>query len=197
MVVTETEGKIKKVRTMFRFGRVCKPRLTKSQNIFLAILFLILLSITLLDQYDKKPKAETIIPENEEVVVKVHKRHILSVVVNYTDDKLRYEANAHYWDYVCGYNVEDLRSHPLFPFMPFRRDTVDNLYIKERDLQFGARVFGYLHPAADGFYQFAISSDDCSEFWLSTNEDPLNTELIAAVGGGNGEYQVIMFLEFY
>ena len=187
MAVTKTDEIIKNIRTMFRFGRVCKHRLTKSQNIFLAILFLFLLSITLFDQYDKKTKAETIIPENEEVVVKAHRRHILSVVVNYTDDKLRYEANAHYWDYVCGYNVEDLRSHPLFPFMPFRRDTVDNLYIKEQDLQFGARVFGYLHPSTDGFYQFAISSDDCSEFWLSINEDPLNTELIAAVGGGNGE----------
>lgn len=187
MVVTKSDEIIKNIRIMFRFVRICKPGLTKSQYTILAVLFLLLLSVTLLNQYDKKQKAETMLPENEEVVVKAHKRHILSVVVNYTDDKLRYEANAHYWDYVCGYNVEDLRSHPLFPFMPFRRDTIDNLYIKEQDLQFGARVFGYLHPATDGFYQFAISSDDCSEFWLSTGEDPLNTQLIAAVGGGNGE----------
>lgn len=114
------------------------------------------------------------------------KRHILSVVRNRTDQNLKYAANVHFWDYVCGYNVEDLRSHPLFPYSPFRRDVTESLFIKLSDIQFGARVFGYITPPADGFYKFAVSSDDCSELWLSTNADPLNSQLIASVTGKTG-----------
>lgn len=115
------------------------------------------------------------------------KRHILSVVRNRTDQSLKYAANVHFWDYVCGYNVEDLRSHPLFPYSPFRRDVTESLFIKLSDIQFGARVFGYITPPADGFYKFAVSSDDCSELWLSTNADPLNSQLIASVTGKTGK----------
>lgn len=33
-----------------------------------------------------------------------------------------------------------------------------------------------------GDFQFAVSSDDNSEFWLSSDESPLNARLLAYVG---------------
>ena len=38
---------------------------------------------------------------------------------------------------------------------------------------------GYIHPPSNGSYTFWISSDDASELWLSTDEDPVNKVLIA------------------
>lgn len=36
--------------------------------------------------------------------------------------------------------------------------------------------------ACSGDFQFAVSSDDNSEFWLSSDESPLNSRLMAYVG---------------
>jgi hypothetical protein len=45
--------------------------------------------------------------------------------------------------------------------------------------EYGARVRGYICVPQSGNYRFAISSDDQSELWLSTNEDPTNKRKIA------------------
>ncbi|XP_065665035.1 N-acetyl-beta-glucosaminyl-glycoprotein 4-beta-N-acetylgalactosaminyltransferase 1 isoform X3 [Hydra vulgaris] len=122
-------------------------------------------------KYDEKPKG----------------RHVMSIISNNENyATLKHSVNVHYWYYICGYTVEDLRSHPLFPYLPFHRDTIDSLHFKRSELQFGARIFGYIHPPIDGFYIFAISSNDCSELWLSSDTDPLNLELLAQVGGSAG-----------
>jgi hypothetical protein len=43
---------------------------------------------------------------------------------------------------------------------------------------YGERVSGYLVPPVTGNYNFFISSDDNSEFWLSTDDSPANKVLI-------------------
>jgi hypothetical protein len=48
---------------------------------------------------------------------------------------------------------------------------------------YGSRIRGYLHPPATGSYTFWISSDDRSELWLSTNDDPSLKLKIASVTG--------------
>jgi glucose/arabinose dehydrogenase len=48
---------------------------------------------------------------------------------------------------------------------------------------YGSRIRGYLHPASTGNYTFWIASDDKSELWLSTNDDPLLKSRIASVSG--------------
>jgi signal transduction histidine kinase len=44
-----------------------------------------------------------------------------------------------------------------------------------------ARVRGYVHPPTTGTYRFWIASDDSSELWLGTHEDPKTARPIAAV----------------
>jgi hypothetical protein len=48
---------------------------------------------------------------------------------------------------------------------------------------YGSRVRGFLCVPASGNYTFWIASDDHSELWLSTDEDPANKEKIAFVTG--------------
>jgi hypothetical protein len=49
-----------------------------------------------------------------------------------------------------------------------------------------ARVRGFLVPAASGEHRFWIASDNESELWLSTDEDPAKKRRIAGVLGGGG-----------
>ncbi|MHC4283284.1 MAG: PA14 domain-containing protein [Planctomycetota bacterium] len=40
-------------------------------------------------------------------------------------------------------------------------------------------MHGFLYPPVSGDYTFWISSDDASELWLSTDDNPANKALIA------------------
>jgi hypothetical protein len=44
---------------------------------------------------------------------------------------------------------------------------------------YGSQIQGYFHPDNDGWYRFAIASDDAGELWLSTDSNPENKEAIA------------------
>ncbi len=46
-----------------------------------------------------------------------------------------------------------------------------------------SRIRKYVLYAGD--FQFAVSSDDNSEFWLSSDDSPLNARLLAYVGKVN------------
>lgn len=48
---------------------------------------------------------------------------------------------------------------------------------------YGSRVRGYVIPPTTGNYTFWIASDDRSELWLSTDENPGNKKKIAEVAG--------------
>lgn len=54
---------------------------------------------------------------------------------------------------------------------------------------YGSRVRGYLCVPSTGSYTFWIASDDHSELWLSTDEDPLNKVKIASVTGNTSRRQ--------
>jgi hypothetical protein len=53
---------------------------------------------------------------------------------------------------------------------------------------YGSRVRGYLCPLIDGDYTFWIASDNCSELWLSFNENPENAVLIADIHAEGGSH---------
>jgi len=86
------------------------------------------------------------------------------------------------WSEICGMSVDTLRNWPHFPYFPSQRSFVTEFRrIQLPSVDSGERIFGFVHPQVSGIYKFAITSDDTSELWLSKNEDPASSEMIARV----------------
>ena len=95
--------------------------------------------------------------------------------------------NVHMWSEICGMSVDTLRNWPHFPYFPSQRSFVSKFRRTQLpSVDSGERIFGFVHPQVSGMYKFAITSDDTSELWLSRNEDPASSEMIARVYSPDG-----------
>ncbi len=88
------------------------------------------------------------------------------------------------WTGIDGVQVADLTSHPTYPNNPTSSEIIATFesqsYIGD---SYGLRVRGYIVPPETGSYTFWIASDDNSELWLSSDENPVNIGRIAYNNG--------------
>ncbi|MBN2129222.1 MAG: hypothetical protein JW741_06980, partial [Sedimentisphaerales bacterium] len=87
-----------------------------------------------------------------------------------------------YYDTIGGPFVVELTNEARYPYNPTSRNYPTSFECPmDWDNDYGTRMRGFLHPPESGDYTFWIASDDLSELWLSTDEDPANVQMIANV----------------
>lgn len=131
----------------------------------------------------REPGKVTFTPRDEEITGHALLSAFFEQVVT---DNMAGKLNVHTWQGICGAYVEQLRHSPLFPRFPYVRKFLDQFRSHQEGSDFGERIFGFIHPEKQGFHEFAITSDDTSELWLSSDSNPKKSRLIAAVYSANG-----------
>ncbi len=97
-----------------------------------------------------------------------------------------------YYDIGSGNAVSDLTGSAKFPNSPDAVDYPSSMGWPSENIAdaYGGRLSGFLVPPVSGSYTFAIRSDDNSQVFLSTNDQPANKVLLTAEGGCCNSFDV-------
>lgn len=99
-------------------------------------------------------------------------------LVSYLMGTILYER----WENVTGTSVADLTGNARYPSSPDVTLELEEWRAPaEIDDNYGVRMRGYIHPATTGTYTFWVASDDASNVFLSTDENPENATRICYV----------------
>ncbi len=79
------------------------------------------------------------------------------------------------WTNLPGHEVQHLTSNENYPDNPTTSEEI-TIFETEKDYadNYGQRLRGYIHPPVTGSYTFWIASDNKSELWISSDENPAN-----------------------
>lgn len=93
-----------------------------------------------------------------------------------------------WWTGLPGTTLADLTNAPAYPSQPAGTALVSSPLEGPRDWasNYGDRLRGYLHPPVTGNYDFWLAGDDATQFRLSSDEDPLNTQTLLTVAQATG-----------
>src|SRR6185503_1069937 len=85
---------------------------------------------------------------------------------------------------IAGTTVADLTASPSFPNSPgrvFYMPSFDTrtVYRDDSHDNYGGRISGFVTPTESASYEFFLRSDDSSQLFLSTDDNPANLQLIA------------------
>ncbi|QQL45499.1 cadherin domain-containing protein [Sulfuriroseicoccus oceanibius] len=91
------------------------------------------------------------------------------------------------FDSIGGGSIATLTGNSNYPRFPSSGGVIANAE-SESGIgdSYGARWSGWVRPDVTGAYYFYITSDDASELWLSTDDQPANKVQVASVGGFTG-----------
>ncbi len=95
-----------------------------------------------------------------------------------------------WWTGISGGTVANLTSNVNYPYNPTGR-SLEHSFEGPTSWadNYGTRLRGYLHPAVSGSYTFWIASDDASDLYLSTDDNPANKTRIAYVSSWTNPYK--------
>lgn len=93
------------------------------------------------------------------------------------------ELNIYIWRELCGSDIPNLLKSLFFPHYPDEglKSLITEFHFEDNSIDYGQLIFGFVHPPRSSSYRFAIASDDTSELWLSSSEDPNDKKLVARV----------------
>ena len=158
-------------------------RLRKLQRLGKFFLLVIIPLACFIWRYANLPQKQMVINDNTEVVK--YNLTIADHIANATSptEPAFSALNVYIWRGVCGADISNLRKSLFFPRYPDEkfRSLITKFQIEDHGEDYGQIIFGFFHPPITMPYRFAIVSDDESELWLSSSEDPNQKQLIARV----------------
>jgi len=85
------------------------------------------------------------------------------------------------WEGITGSTLDLLLEEPSYPGNPTWSEELTEFGTEDSiGDNYGARIHGWLYVPLTGNYTFWLSSADQGELWLSTDDDPINVQLLAS-----------------